>query len=195
MDELLKIFLSWQFMIFCLGLSGMGFVFRKLIEYFILDNPHVPASKHSMIWRSLILPIAPVVSGALAGYLAKGYPYPDGLASSEYGRISFGLVAGLLSGLVYRVIAELLRSKMAQGYVAGMSGIPMDMTTIQNGGTTQTVQVSMPSPSVSPPMILTPEVISETSPPANMDGSPVVTSSDTTTTTTTTIVNKPTDSQ
>jgi len=37
MDALLSIFLSWQFIIFCLGLAGMGFVFRKLIEYFILD--------------------------------------------------------------------------------------------------------------------------------------------------------------
>lgn len=194
MDDLLKIFLSWQFMIFCLGLAGMGFVLRKLIEYFILDNPHIPASKQSMIWRSLILPISPVISGALAGYLAKNYPYPDGIASSEYGRVSFGLVAGLLSGLVYRVISELLRSKMAQGYVAGLAGTPVDSTVVQTGNTTQTIEVSMPSPPVPtpPPVPATPPVLEST------DTSTVTTeapSPDTTVTTTTTAtVIKPTDS-
>lgn len=144
MDELLRIFLSWQFMIFCLGLAAMGFILRKIIEYTILDNPHVPGSKHSMIWRSLILPIAPVVSGAIAGYFAKNYPYPEGLGTSEYGRISFGLVAGLLSGLVYRVISELLKSKMAQGYVAGATGSPFD-TNMASPDMTQNIQVTVPS--------------------------------------------------
>lgn len=132
MDDLLRIFLSWQFMIFCLGLAALGFIFRKIIEYAILDNPHMPGSKHSMIWRSVILPIAPVVSGAVAGYFAKNYPYPEGLGASEYGRISFGLVAGLLSGLVYRVVTELLKSKMAQKYVAGSTGASLDPTVNQD---------------------------------------------------------------
>lgn len=156
MDELLKIFLSWQFMIFCLGLAALGFVMRKIIEYAILDNPHVPGNKHSMIWRSLILPIAPVVSGALAGYFAKNYPYPDGLGSSEYGRISFGLVAGLLSGLVYRVVAELLKSKMAQGYVAGAMGQPLDPTMTQD--VTQNIQVTMPTPPSTTTLVVTPNM-------------------------------------
>ena len=117
MDELLRIFLSWQFIFFCLGLAGIGFVFRRLVEYFILDNPKIPASRQSTIWRAFILPVTPVILGGLAGYFAKNYPYPEGLAESQYGRVSFGLVAGLLSGLVYRVIKELLRSKMSQGNV------------------------------------------------------------------------------
>jgi hypothetical protein len=148
MDALLAIFLSWQFMIFCLGLSAMGFVLRKLIEYFILDNPHLPGNKRSMIWRSLILPIAPVVSGAVAAYLAKGYPYPEGLGTSEYGRVSFGLVAGLLSGLVYRVISEILRSKMSQGYAQGYSqpdqfNNPIGIVNQPVQDVTQNIQVSV----------------------------------------------------
>ena len=149
MDALLSIFLSWQFIIFCLGLAGMGFVFRKLIEYFILDNPHLPGNKNSMIWRSLLLPIAPVLTGAFAGYLAKGYPYPEGLGTSEYGRVSFGLVAGLLSGLVYRVISEILRSKISQGYSQSdqfmnpMIPIGGINQTAQDNNVTQNIQVSV----------------------------------------------------
>lgn len=134
MDELLKIFLSWQFMIFCLGLAAVGFIMRKIVEYTVLDNPRMPGNKNSMIWRTLILPIAPVITGAVAGYLAKNYPYPDGLGASEYGRISFGLVAGLLSGLVYRVINEILKSKIAQGYAPSTTS--QDMA--------QSIQVTMP---------------------------------------------------
>lgn len=193
MDALLAIFLSWQFMIFCLGLAGMGFVFRKLIEYFILDNPHLPGNKHSMIWRSLILPIAPVVSGAIAAYLAKGYPYPQGLGTSEYGRVSFGLVAGLLSGLVYRVISEILRSKMAQGYVAGAAGTPMDTTSIQDGNTTQLVQVSMPSTPAPTTQIIS--VTPPNSPDLGINLSTAESVGTDTTTTVTTTVTKPTDSQ
>jgi hypothetical protein len=157
MDELLKIFLSWNFMIFCLGLSAFGFVLRKVIEYFILDNPHVPATKQSPIWRSLILPVAPVITGALAGYFAKGYPYPEGLSTSEYGRISFGLVAGLLSGLVYRVINELLKSKISQGNVTSPT---IDTTISPDGGIVQNIQVSVNKDPVIPdvpPVVVTEE--------------------------------------
>ena len=148
MDELLKILFSWNFIVFCLGLAGITFVLRTLIEYFILNNPKLPGNKNSPIWGSLILPIAPVVFGALAGYFAQNYPYPEGLSASQYGRVSFGLVAGLLSGLIYRVIAEFLRSKMAKGYTAGVAGTSMDMTVVQEGDVTKITQVSTPSEQV-----------------------------------------------
>jgi hypothetical protein len=121
MDALLSIFLTWQFIIFCLGLAAITFILRKIFEYFVLSNPKLPGTKNSLLWRGLLLPIAPVVNGGIAAYFAKEFPYPEDLGSSSYGRVSFGLVAGLLSGLVYRVIVGLLRSKMAQGYSEGYS--------------------------------------------------------------------------
>lgn len=112
MDELLKIFLTWQFLFACLGLAAITFVIRKVFEYIMLKN-----HKDSTLWRSVILPVLPVVNGTLIGFFAKNYPYPETLGTSVYGRLSFGLVAGLLSGLVYRVVVELLSS-----YVAAKSG-------------------------------------------------------------------------
>lgn len=146
MDEILRIFLTWQFMIFCLGLAAITFVIRKIFEFAVLNNPRMPGSKNSLIWRALLLPIAPVVNGALAGFLAKNYPYPEGLGASTYGRISFGLVAGLFSGLVYRVVIELLRSKMAQGNTPSIA--PTDPT-ISNA-VVQSVQVSINKDPVTP---------------------------------------------
>lgn len=112
MDALLAVFISWQFLFFCLGIAALTFVFRKLLEFAVLDNPSLPGNRSSRIWRELILPITPVVFGGIAAYLAKQYPYPEGLTNSSYGRISFGLVSGLLSGLVYRVVIALLKAKI-----------------------------------------------------------------------------------
>jgi hypothetical protein len=108
MDSVFLAIFSWQFLLFCLGIAGVTFVIRKLVEYFVLDNPKMPGNKASKLWRELLLPIGPVVGGALLGLVAAKYPYPEGINSIS-GRVIFGLVAGLLSGLVYRVMTGMLK--------------------------------------------------------------------------------------
>lgn len=112
--DLLSVFLTWQFLIFCLGLSAITFVVRKVVEYFMSNFSILSGKKLFILWRSVLLPIGPVVNGAIAGFLADGFPYPELLGASSYGRFSFGLVAGLFSGLVYRVVTGLLKSKLSQ---------------------------------------------------------------------------------
>lgn len=114
MDTMLQALLSWQFLLFCLAIAAITFVVRKIAEY-ALDNPKIPTgkmTKTSRLWKELILPILPVLMGPFAGFLAKQYPYPEGLQTVS-GRLIFGLVAGLLSGLVYRVINSFLTSKLS----------------------------------------------------------------------------------
>ena len=82
-------------------------------------------SKNSKLWKELILPVLPVVLGPTAAFLAKQYPYPNGLSSGS-ARVAFGLVAGLLSGLVYRVL------KSALGYKIKNPGGP-DYSNYYNG--------------------------------------------------------------
>jgi hypothetical protein len=112
MDSVLQALLSVQFVIFCLGLAAITFVVRRAVEFF-LDKPWVPASKASHIWRGLVLPVMPVILGALFGFVASKYPYPEGLDTTS-GRVMFGLVAGLLSGLIYRVIKESILDKIVK---------------------------------------------------------------------------------
>jgi len=113
MDELLRIFLSWQFIVLTLGIASITFVIRKIMEFFILNNPKMPGSKNSIFWRSLVLPVLPIIIGGIATFLSTGYPYPELLGASEFGRVCFGLGAGALSTTLYRVILELLRSKVS----------------------------------------------------------------------------------
>lgn len=120
MDAVFYALFSWQFLLFCLGIAAVTFVIRKLVEYFVLDNSKLPGNKASKLWRELLLPIGPVVGGALLGLVAAKYPYPEGIDSVS-GRVIFGLVAGLLSGLVYRVLTGMLK-KTAQSAANTLSG-------------------------------------------------------------------------
>jgi hypothetical protein len=124
MDTVLQALLSWQFVLFALAIASLTFVIKKVVEYAI-DNPNIPTgkmTKEDRLWRELILPILPVVMGAGAGFLAKMYPFPDGIKSAS-ARIAFGLVAGLLSGLLYRVIRGTLAAKIA-AVVGAATGVP-----------------------------------------------------------------------
>lgn len=114
METALQALLSYQFILFCLGLSAITYVIRLAVQFFILDNPKMPGSRTSKLWTELLLPIAPVVNGALLGWLIKTSLYPTGVHETV-GRVFFGLVAGLFSGLVYRVIWGMIKSKLPAG--------------------------------------------------------------------------------
>ena len=108
MDPILQMFLSWQFIIFCLAISAVIFVIRSVFEYLIIN--YITSVKNLKLWKELILPILPVSIGCFLGWQIKSYPYPPDLSFTG-GRIIFGMVAGLLSGLVYRVIKGILYNK------------------------------------------------------------------------------------
>lgn len=110
MDSILQVLLSWQFIIFSLGIVAITTVFKTIAEY-LLKNVQVIA-KESKLWNDLMLPILPVVLGPMGALLIKGYPYPEGISTGG-ARFVFGLVAGLLSGLVYRIVKALFNQKLA----------------------------------------------------------------------------------
>lgn len=110
MDNLLQTLLTWQFILFSLGIAAITEVIRRGIEFFILDNPKMPGTRASKFWREFLLPIAPYVNGILIAFFATKFPYPEGIDSVS-AREFFGLVAGAFSGLTYRVITGLLKNK------------------------------------------------------------------------------------
>lgn len=113
MEMSLQTLLSWQFILFCLGIAALTFVVRKVVE-FILDNPKVPASKTSKFWTELFLPVLPIILGLILAILAKQYPYPMTDSASGLVRGFFGAVAGMFSGLIYRIMSGMLKSKLPE---------------------------------------------------------------------------------
>lgn len=103
MDPLAALF-SWQFVLLSLFIAGITFIVRLVMEYY-KEN-----LKDQKFWRDVFLPIFPLVLGVVIGATMSKYPYPDGLVSIG-GRIVFGMVAGMFSGLVFRVMNAMLKAK------------------------------------------------------------------------------------
>lgn len=99
-------FLSWQFVFFSLGVMAVIFVLRTTLEYCF------SSLKTSNLWNSLILTISPVILGGLMAFLLKAYPYSTGLTSSG-DHILFGAIAGLFSGLIFRVVKTTLGQQIS----------------------------------------------------------------------------------
>lgn len=108
MDTALQTLLSWQFIMLCLGIAAMTFVCRK-IAYFVINYYNL--NKLELVWSELILPILPVVLGGLVSGLISKYPFPEAISTLS-GRVFFGLVAGMFSGIVYRFAKSVLVSQI-----------------------------------------------------------------------------------
>lgn len=111
MDSVFEALFSWQFILFCLGVAAITFIFRKGVEFFVLDSPKVKADRTSKFWREFVLPVFPIIFGTLAAFFAKQYPYPADLNITS-GRLAFGLVAGMLSSIIYKLIKGFLGNKL-----------------------------------------------------------------------------------
>ena len=93
MDTVLQALFSWQFIIFCLAVAALTTIFRRIIEYLLINNKKF--KKSSKLWRDVILPIAPIFIGVLFAIVAFGFPYPVILTIS--GKFAWGLTGGYLS--------------------------------------------------------------------------------------------------
>lgn len=112
MENSINELFSLSFICLCLAIAAITEVLRRIAE-FVLDKPQVPASKTSKFWTDLLLPIAPFANGILFTLLIKQYPYPEGWNTTG-ARFILGLVAGSLSGLVYRVVKAFAKDKLEQ---------------------------------------------------------------------------------
>lgn len=107
MNEFLAVFLTWQFVLLCLGIAAVTFLVRTLVEYFVLDNPNMPGNSKSRFWRDVFLVMFPVILGIAFPWIGKSFPYPLQI-HDPYSKILFCSVAGFFSPTLYRVIKAML---------------------------------------------------------------------------------------
>ena len=139
-------FLTWQFVMFSLFVAAIMYVLRTIVEYAI------PKAKTAKLWNSLLLMILPVIIGGLMGWLLKAYPYATGLTSIG-DHIGYGSVAGLLSTIVFKVVKELLGSKIAaaaQGVLSAVSGATGGVVPVVTTTTTTSTATGTPDAPVVP---------------------------------------------
>lgn len=116
MDNGLALLFSWQFILFGLGVSVIMWFLRTILEYIY------PTIDKIKFWSELCVPLLPPTIGGVMSYFATKYAYPDGITSLS-GRILFGSVAGLLSGLIFQVAKGMLKDKI-QGFVSSQQSPP-----------------------------------------------------------------------
>ncbi len=135
----LSMFLSWQFLLFCVAAFGITSVIRTVVEYIIKR-----VLKESGLWRDMILPILPVIVGGLMGWILKSFPYPESLANKDF-RVVFGISAGLLCTLVYRVIVALINKKAPEELAPIIAKIESVIPVVETT-TTTTVSTEVKDP-------------------------------------------------
>lgn len=162
MDPILQVLLSWQFVLFSLAVAAVMYVFRIVGEYIMSLFKIDP--KNPKWWNDLILPILPVFIGAFGALHINTFPYPDGL-TSHGDRLIFGLVAGLLSTLLYRVFKALLYQKL-QGLVQALPGVVPAAPPVL--GPTQVVVDPTAGPTIPVPTPVTTTTVTVSTPAANL---------------------------
>ena len=100
--SVVDIILSFPFVLLSLGVSAIVFVFKTIAEE-VVEELVI-----SHWFQKVVLPVLPVLIGALLGLLCKAYTYPEGV-SGYSGRCIFGIVAGLASSSIYTIVKQTLR--------------------------------------------------------------------------------------
>lgn len=103
MDPTLQTLFGWQFILFGLTIASLVFLVRKTVDFFVIP-------KNSRLWKYLLLPVLPIILGGIVACFFRTFPYPDSLVN-RMDRVVFGLVAGLLSTFMYRLVKAFLFPK------------------------------------------------------------------------------------
>lgn len=111
MENALTQLMSMSFILFALGIAGLTFLFKRLLDLIDLKYPKVFGEKKSA-FQDIILSIVPVLLGLFLGLLVKAYPYPSEFTSPT-SRAFFGILAGMASTGVVRIAKAMLNAKLS----------------------------------------------------------------------------------
>lgn len=106
MDDFVGQFFTVSTVVFALVIWVLVLLQRKVVDVLL---PKLATTK---IWLELILPFLPVIMGGVIALVVKKYPFPETFSVSASSRLFFGVVCGLFSGLVYRVVKAFILQKL-----------------------------------------------------------------------------------
>lgn len=106
MDNLLQLLTLANF-VFALIIWALVWVQRKMVTFFW------KGAESNKYWRELLLPLGPLFTGGLLGLLVTNYPYPEDFSSGP-ARVFFGVVCGLLSAHLYKMVKGFVKKKLEE---------------------------------------------------------------------------------
>lgn len=105
MENLIQEMITLTNVAFCLMVWVLVWFQRKIIKL------AWKKAEESKVYRELLLPMGPVFTGGIMAALIANYPYPDSV-EGFWGRLAFGIVAGLASAHVYKMAKPFLPESM-----------------------------------------------------------------------------------
>jgi hypothetical protein len=126
MEPSIDSLLTWPTLLLSIGIYVVVRVIRRIVEGGLFRH----RLRDKFYWREVIVPIFPVVVGAIWGAVHTNFPYPEGL-NGRGSHALYGLVCGFFSGLVYRIITSVVGKRWpteqkpgSESSVIGGSGAP-----------------------------------------------------------------------
>ena len=111
MDVLTEL-LSMSNVVLCLAIVALVWAQRKSLELLFLNKFKKDLTK-SQVWTELLMPIWPLVTGALL-VLIPGLPIPAMFSVGVGSKMVLGVVLGLVSGKVYRLTKKNILDKIGK---------------------------------------------------------------------------------
>ncbi len=102
LDALIKNFITFEALFLCLSVYLITHVTRK-----VLLGLWPRLEKHRL-WSSMFLPLAAIFIGALCGFGAKTFVWPEVIGSHILSRMLWGAICGSFSAFVYGRVRSFL---------------------------------------------------------------------------------------
>lgn len=104
--------------VFCLIIWALVWAQRKVTRMAWKN------AEDNKYYRGLFLPISPLAVGGVLAGLVSSYPFPEDF-QSFWARVFFGIVCGLISAHVYKIVKKLIQAKSdAAGKGEGVDLLP-----------------------------------------------------------------------
>lgn len=98
----LTLFLSSQMLMLCLSIFAITYLVQLVAEFY------KPSLKTKPVWTEIALHVIPLAIGTVLG-IPNLFTYPTPMHVG--GRMCFGLIAGLFSNMVYKLIKGAVQAK------------------------------------------------------------------------------------
>lgn len=103
LESVFETFFTVQTLILCLGAYIVTYIVRTVVENYWLK------SSESNFWNHLFLPLGPIINGGVLALLTKSLA-PAVLNGSMAGVVTFGMICGSFSALLYSRIKDYLNN-------------------------------------------------------------------------------------
>ena len=117
MDNIFEQLLTLPNVAFCLMVWVLVWMQRKVLSLVWAK------AEASRVYREFLLPLGPLGTGGIMAAIVSQFPYPEGI-EGLWGRVMFGVLAGLASAHVYKMAKPFLPEAMQKMKIFAALPVP-----------------------------------------------------------------------